>query len=63
MLLPDTNVRSVVGKTLQHETLIAIAQNKNIVVRTAVVGVSDIEIPMCMYIVRIHKYLMKSMNE
>lgn len=39
IMLPDNQVRGVVGNALQHETLIAIAQNKNIVVRTTVVCV------------------------
>ena len=39
-LLPDQRVRQVIGHVLQHEALIAIAHNKSIVVRTAVVRVS-----------------------
>ena len=40
MLLPDSTVRRVVGQVLQHETLIAIAHNPSIIIRTAVIRVS-----------------------
>lgn len=43
-LLPDQRVRQVIGHVLQHEALIAIAHNKSIVVRTAVVTVSVWEV-------------------
>ncbi len=39
-LLPDQRVRQIIGHALQHEALIAIAYNNNIVVRTAVIRVS-----------------------
>ena len=39
-LLPDQRVNQVIGRALQHEALVAIANNKSIVVRTAVVRVS-----------------------
>ena len=38
-LMSDNDARRVVGQVLQHEMLIAIARNKNIVVRTAVIRV------------------------
>lgn len=40
-LMPDMDVKRVVGQVLQHEMLVAIARNKNIVVRTAVIRVSS----------------------
>ena len=40
MLMPDNMVRRVVGQIVQHESLIAIANDHNIVVRTAVIRVS-----------------------
>ena len=39
-LMPDNKVRRVVGYVVQHEALIALAHNKSIVFRTAVVRVS-----------------------
>lgn len=39
-LMPDNMVRRVVGYVVQHEALIALANNKNIVFRTAVVRVT-----------------------
>ncbi len=39
-LLPDQRVRQIIGHALQHEALVAIAYNKSIVVRTAVIRVS-----------------------
>ena len=39
-LMPDNMIRRVVGQVIQHESLIAIANNQNIVIRTAVVRVS-----------------------
>ena len=42
MLLPDSTVRRVVGQVLQHETLIAIAHNPSIIIRTAVIRVSPV---------------------
>ena len=39
-LISDLDARRVLGDVLQHEMLIAIAHNKNIVVRIAVVRVS-----------------------
>ena len=38
-LMPDNMIRRVVGQIVQHESLIAIANNQNIVIRTAVVRV------------------------
>lgn len=38
-LMPDMDVKRVIGQILQHEMLIAIARNSNIVVRTAVIRV------------------------
>ena len=38
-LMPDSQVKKVVGSVLQHESLIAIAHNQSIIVRTAVVRV------------------------
>ena len=38
-LMPDNDAKRVVGQVLHHEMLIAIARNKNIVVRTAVMRV------------------------
>ena len=38
-LMPDSMIRKVVGQIVQHESLIAIANNQNIVIRTAVVRV------------------------
>ena len=39
-LMPDNKVRRIVGYVVQHEALIALAHNKSIVFRTAVVRVS-----------------------
>ena len=39
-LMPDNKVKRVVGYVVQHEALIALAHNKSIVFRTAVVRVS-----------------------
>ena len=39
-LMPDVDAKRVVGQVLHHEMLIAIARNKNIVIRTAVIRVS-----------------------
>lgn len=39
-LMPDNMVRRVVGYVVQHEALIALAHNKSIIFRTAVVRVS-----------------------
>ena len=39
MLLPDSLVHTVVGKAIQHDCLIAMAHNEDIVVRTAVIRV------------------------
>ena len=44
-LMPDNRVRRVVGYVVQHEALIALAHNKSIIFRTAVVRVST-----CMYV-------------
>ncbi len=39
-LMTDVDARRVLGDVIHHEMLIAIAHNKNIVVRTAVIRVS-----------------------
>ena len=39
-LMSDADAKRVIGQVLMHDTLIAIAHNKNIVVRTAVIRVS-----------------------
>ena len=39
-LMPDNMVRRVVGYVVQHEALIALAHNKSIIFRIAVVRVS-----------------------
>ena len=39
-LMSDMDAKRVVGQVLQHEMLLALARNKNIVVRTAVIRVS-----------------------
>ena len=41
MLLPDSLVLKVVGHVIQHNCLIAMAYNNDIIVRTAVVRVSE----------------------
>ena len=43
-LMPDNMVRRVVGYVVQHEALIALAHNKSIVFRTAVVRVSSVQL-------------------
>jgi len=40
-LMTDVDAKRVMGDVLHHEMLIAIAHNKNIVVRTAVIRVSE----------------------
>lgn len=39
-VMPDNLVRRVIGQAIQHESLIAIAHNPDIVIRTAVIRVS-----------------------
>lgn len=42
-LMPDARIKRVVGYVIQHEALIALAHNKSIVIRTAVVRVSAVQ--------------------
>ena len=41
ILIPDIVVSRIVGHVVQHEALIAMADNKNLLLRTAVVRVSE----------------------
>ena len=57
MLMPDSLAHMVVGEVVQHFSLIAMAHNKDIIVRTAAIRVSlytskqtlSIELAKCLY--------------